>query len=263
MNETGEFSPKDADELEQPSELEEKEHVRELKEEIDRVIGEIPLDEITYKDARSGYTVLPLTKIEQKINSRGITDGLNLVFRAETRNYGVLEVDKSLYPDILDYRDGPSNICVEYYRIVKKLEEVKNRQLGPDRLVTLVKNLENMRAILHNRAADEIVDYLKGRCSTGAARKLFEGLYYIFLSRLETEIVFSLGNETQSKIKKNFQHLQEFVKNRTGYEVVQFSEGVGTHHSDLCSFEVRGKEIEVFKSEVEKALIEFINTLVV
>ncbi len=117
----------------------------------------------------------------------------------------------------LDNIPNLEDLCRKYWDVLRQIENSNNRQLGEDRKIKLIKNLDDRRKKIHREAAEEISEYLEEegvKISEDAAKKLFGAFGGIWLTSTKDELIYDnifLEKKDIEKLKKMLRKNLELV----------------------------------------------------
>lgn len=150
----------------------------------------------------------------------------------------------------------------EYQDYLQKILDVPQRQLSPDRRVTLIENLERRRESIHNNAAQTLVELLKKSEVTTdlvTARIFIKVLHQLWLleTLLQEEVYGdNFGtldiDEIKARVRERFGLELEAMKYQGGYHD---EEPYFYYHVTLKGQEVKAKRSHVreyIESEIQK-----------
>lgn len=245
-----------------------------------KILEEIDLNTIKTHDKRATRIWLN-TKTDEEVSAESLSDdsamesyedapvnrqasfsgiGISLSYRGGTYRWGQSEIYNIFY----DVPDGLLDAYKEYLEKIRQIEDVMNRQIGPERTNVLLQKLETQRKNIHQKGAQMIVDYNKERSMSKiiiepeTARKLFEVLFYLWQMNQEDRITYT-GNQYEILMDKQFiGKLQKLIKDRMGIDL-QFDAPIyfGFHEDDptlLCNINLVGKEVSVHKTEIRRLI---------
>ncbi len=167
---------------------------------------------------------------------------------------------------------GPSNhalsqYCEEYKKLLDKIENVKNRNLPPDRETKLLTNLDLARRRLHDDAANDIKEHQLSqfgasevKVDTKSAKLLFEVIYNIWDNpRIQHGFVYSSGELDGIDLEE----LKKRVRVESGKQIkisvggYNFHNGNPIHSYTIeCIEAARPEDIQSIKATVDRVLRE-------
>ncbi len=230
------------------------------------IINTIDLNEIKQNGnvARSIYLydrqhIFSIDSYKELIEDGGAVEepvfgGLSISFGKKDVDISPIDANKNHSHEYLFFK--------EYTEKFKQILEIEERQIGPERKIELLKNLETQRQAIHNRAADMIMDNLSSSYDPvtidhPTARKFFELLFYFWQFNKETKLSYFGDQYTVLHNQKIRKELIDMIKDKTGvsadYYLFGFHVDGDTEHIE---FELSGENVMTHRSEIEEIINE-------
>ena len=161
--------------------------------------------------------------------------------------------------------NSEGKIFNEYIEKFKQIQNFEKRQIGSDKQIILLDNLENQRKAIHDRASKNITrSMLKDSgviIDEASARRLFEILFHIWETQKEDEL-FYIGNDYNFLGNPEVvREISSEVKNRTGVDVDFSSVVFGFHENNPTfqgNFKLKGENVKTVRSEIEDIINKII-----